>query len=866
MLDPGGTIIDWNRACSELSGVERDEARGQRLVDLLGEEGTHVKRLLERLSSERQPIRFESRWVVATGACRTLAFAGSVVRDDEARATRLLLTGVDVTEAVVERAAREADLQMLIDLAPAGIFVADLDGHFTYVNAAGCRLLGYTEVVGKTITDLIPPEDASRLWRVRDQLMEGGVDVADRMVRRKDGTYVSLEVSTTQFNRRLLAFVRESKADLSRAQAIAGVGSWRLDVEQDEILGSDQAHAILGTPPGTPLTFEQFLDHVHPDDRTYVTERYRAALRGEPYDIEHRIIVGDHVKWVRERADLERGPEGRVIAGIGVIQDITERRRHADDLRLREERLRVALQASPAYVVNQDLDLRYTWIYHPIAPLTPESVVGKTDFDLLPHDEATHITRIKRGVLETGTGARSIVAATVGSVQYALDLIVEPLRDATGRIVGITCAAWDVTEQQREEKRQRFLARAAAVLINAGHDSDSALSQLAELAVADLAEWFLVDVIESGHARRIKVAAADPGKRVLAETLQQQGERLDRHLPHLMFESLYAQRPVLLPEISPEQLGALAQGPEQLRVMRALEARSLMTVPLVARDQLLGAIALISSQPCRKYDDWDLSLAEDLARVAAVAIGNAQLYQSAQHAIAARDEILGIVAHDLRNLLSAILLHLQLLGRRDAESGPVSQRPLEAIQRAAKRMSRLIQDMLDLTSLEAGSLSVEPVPLGVQSMLDEALENQRERAAQAGVEMRLDVVEPLPDVVGDRDRLLQVLDNLVENAIKFTRRGGTVVVGGAREAGGVLFWVADTGSGIPQEHLARVFDRFWRDKDTDRGGAGLGLPIVKGIVETHGGRLWVESELGRGTTFYFTIPAAPAARARASAR
>jgi signal transduction histidine kinase len=174
-------------------------------------------------------------------------------------------------------------------------------------------------------------------------------------------------------------------------------------------------------------------------------------------------------------------------------------------------------------------------------------------------------------------------------------------------------------------------------------------------------------------------------------------------------------------------------------------------------------------------------------------------------------------------------------------------------------MNRLIEDLLDLTRIETGHLSVERSRLRAQQAVLDAAEAQKPLVSAAGLELRLEVVGDLPLVEADPQRLLQVFENLIGNAIKFTPSGGRITVGVAPKGHEDLFWVQNTGSAIPPEHLAHVFERYWQAKGGEKRGAGLGLPIVKGIVEAHGGRVWVESTEGRGTTFYFTIPIAAGA-------
>ena len=148
--------------------------------------------------------------------------------------------------------------------------------------------------------------------------------------------------------------LRESQKDLNQAQAVAHTGSWRMDVRKNELLWSDENHRIFGIPRGTPLTYEAFLATVHPEDRKYVDRKWTAALRGKPYDIEHRIVVGDTVKWVRERAELEFGPQGRLLGGFGTTQDITERKRAEEALKESESRYRSLFQSNQAVMLLVD--------------------------------------------------------------------------------------------------------------------------------------------------------------------------------------------------------------------------------------------------------------------------------------------------------------------------------------------------------------------------------------------------------------------------------------------------------------------------------------------------------------------------------
>ncbi|NLG63838.1 MAG: hybrid sensor histidine kinase/response regulator [Candidatus Cloacimonetes bacterium] len=232
-----------------------------------------------------------------------------------------------------------------------------------------------------------------------------------------------------------------------------------------------------------------------------------------------------------------------------------------------------------------------------------------------------------------------------------------------------------------------------------------------------------------------------------------------------------------------------------------------------------------------------------------------RLAREAEAATRARDDLLATVSHDLRNPIgtiytsAALLLDLPL----DEEQ---RQRQVQIIKRTAERMNRLIQDLLDASRMEAGHFSVEPHPVTVRSLIDDAHEMLAPIADADGISLTEQVDEPGTHVMADAERVQRVLSNLVGNALKFTPRGGEIHIHVERDGDMCRFSIRDQGPGIPPENLQRVFDRYWQANRTGGAGAGLGLAIAKGIVEAHGGRIWAESEPGKGATFRFTLPLA----------
>jgi signal transduction histidine kinase len=225
--------------------------------------------------------------------------------------------------------------------------------------------------------------------------------------------------------------------------------------------------------------------------------------------------------------------------------------------------------------------------------------------------------------------------------------------------------------------------------------------------------------------------------------------------------------------------------------------------------------------------------------------------------LANRDEFLAIVGHDLRNLLSGIVLDATLTAERAAasDSSGKSAAAMQRIQRYAARMNRLIGDLVDVVSIDAGKLAVDRSPCDVAVLVAEAVDGFATVAAERGVTLDLDVAPGAMLADLDHDRMLQVLANLLSNALKFTPHGGRVVVHAEPADGSIRLSVGDTGPGIPANAVDSVFERFWQADHRDRRGLGLGLYISRSLVEAHGGTIWVESEPGVGSTFHVSVPA-----------
>jgi len=578
-------------------------------------------------------------------------------------------------------------------------------------------------------------------------------------------------------------------------------------------------------------------------------------------------------RWWRPSAVPVLGEGGEVRYIIHAVEDVTARRA-ADEAEARVRRSEAQLEAivgtSAEAILVLDRQQRVTLYNHGAQLMfgwTQEELLGQPHDLLLPerHRDLHRdlIARFAQGPdqarLKAGgrSGIRGLrkngeeFAAEASISKVTVDgevLLSVSLRDVSVRIA-------QEARLRRRAEEARFLARVGAVLGAALLDFEGMLARLTELPVPFLGDFCGVNLLDEGGAWRLRVHHADPALADVAEALGRYPLRPEH--AGLGGPVLATHAPVLTNEVSSDALASIAEDAEHLALLRRLDPSTSISVPLVARGRLLGVMVVGACGGSRAYDDDDLHLALDLGARAALALDNARLYDEARQAVQARDDVMGIVAHDLRNPLGGILMATSRLRSPARRGREVESATLEHIAHAAERMDRIIEDLLEISRMHAG----QPIRcalgrLALEDVLEEAVASQVERAAEADIELVLDLRGPLLPVSADRHRVLQVLENLIGNALRFTPRGGRVRLSAAQEDAQVRVEVVDTGPGIPASDLPHVFDRYWQSRRTDRrGGAGLGLTIARGIVAAHGGRIGVESPPGEGARFWFTLPA-----------
>jgi PAS domain S-box-containing protein len=422
----------------------------------------------------------------------------------------------------------------------------------------------------------------------------------------------------------------------------------------------------------------------------------------------------------------------------------------------------------------------------------------------------------------------------------------------------------DITRRKQNEERQQFLADAGKALASS-LDYQTRLDAIAQLAVPRIADWCAIDIVgDDSSVSQLVVAHVDPAKVAWARELRQRFPP-DPDAPQGVPNVIRTGQTEFIPEITDDMLRATVSNAQQLEIALMVGFTSVIIAPLTARDRTLGAITFVTAESGRRYDAADVALAEELARRAAIAIDNARLYAAEQQAraeaeaaVRLRDQFLSIAAHELKTPLTTLLGNAQLMLRRAQRDSSLPERELRQlrmINEQSSRLHRMVLALLDISRLESGQLSIERAPLDLVALTHRVVEEIRPASDGRAIEI-VGPAEPLL-VAGDELRLEQVLQNLIQNALKYSPDGQPVVVWVERRSAHATVAVTDHGIGIPAAALPRLFGRFYRAPNAEAqqiGGMGVGLYVVKEIVTLHGGEIAVESAEGQGSTFTVLLP------------
>ena len=576
-------------------------------------------------------------------------------------------------------------------------------------------------------------------------------------------------------------------------------------------------------------------------------------------------LIADQVALALEHHRVSVALEKQLVAER---QSRQKAQAEADQRQVSERRLHLALAAGRMGTWEWDIDtgkVRWSPELERLHGLEPGTFGGSFDAfrqDIHPAD----VSRVQSAIA---------AAFAAPDAEYNVDYrIVRPdgicrwleahgrvIVDSNGRPTRMLGVCRDTTRRRHAEESKAKLASQLETLAKVSDqialalDPSEALQQLAARVVPTFADYCVTYIADDKSIHALGCAHRDPEKNALVTALANSRvlSRADQWGPGWVIGRGEA---CLLSDFSIEQAELLAPKAPSTDAHRALETRSMMIVPLNARGRTVGAIAFASTASSgHRFDQADLNIALELARRAALLVDNARLYAEAKAAIRARDDLMAVVSHDLREPLQSISAAVATL-RLEAQGGEAAN-SIQSITLASSQMRLLVQDLLVMSRIAAGQFSISTELIDLAALVKEAQTLFRPQAEARNIRLECELADNLPPVAADRHRVLQVLSNLIGNALKFMFAGGSVTLTAEREGDEILISVADTGVGISEEHLPRVFDRFWRVDRREGGGVGLGLSVAKGIVEAHGGKIGVTSQRGLGSRFYFRLPVVP---------
>ncbi len=691
-------------------------------------------------------------------------------------------------------------------------------------------------------------------------ILELGIDVTER--KRAEAALKEANETLELRVARRTEELAESEARLARAQEIAHLGSWELDLAKDKLVWSDEVYRIFGLQPQEfEATYNSFLERVHPEDRDAVNSAYSESVRRgtDGYETEHRVIrtkTGE-IRWVHEKCQHTRDESGRIIRSIGMVLDITERKKAEEALAREHEELQTILDSVPAWIFYKDRDNHFLRVNRAFAKMMgkpKERLAGMSLQDLYPGEQAEAFWRDDLEVLTSGKPKLGIVEpiSIDGETRWVQTDKV-PYLDISGNVIGIIGFSLDITERrharqdlERSMRRFELLAETAGELLRSATPQtivESLCRRVMEHLDCHAFFNFLADE-KSGKLHLNAFAGVPPEDARSIEWLDygiavcgcvaQEGHRIvAEHIP-----------------TTPD---------ERTELVKSYGIKAYACHPLLGQDGKIMGTLSFGTRNRETFSEEDLSLMKAVADQVSVAMirmqGEQALRRTAEDLARSNkdlEQFAYVSSHDLREPLRTVIGFVQILQERYRDK--LDSKADEYINYAvegAKRMQQLIDDLLAYSRVGSGGAVIKF--LNAQQPLDRALESLKGSIEESHATITMD---SMPTIPADGTLMTQLFQNLIANAIKFrSQRPLQIHVGAKREEDSWLFSVEDNGIGIDPKYSERIFVIFKRLHTRDKyPGTGIGLALCKKIVEQHGGKIRVESIPGKGSSFLFTIP------------
>jgi PAS domain S-box-containing protein len=654
---------------------------------------------------------------------------------------------------------------------------------------------------------------------------------------------------------------------------------WSVDAEKFRVIvASDDFYKILGKNKGT------LLEILHPADVDYFITAIHLLDKTERHVFQHRFMSPE-LKSLNYQTEIWKSKNSSDICGASTPLTTT-RASIGDDKISSHEFLDLVIENVPHMVfVKEATELRFVHFNRAgeeLLGVRREEIVGKNDYDFFPKEQADFFTSKDRLVLSgkkmvdiseeeilTKSGTKTVRTKKIpligpdGEAQFILGFSEDITEWKNSENQRLEMVREQIRIKERASSREKtiFLSNAHNILASS-LDYHITLEKLAKIMIPFLGDWCTITILnEDGSYNRVASHHKDPIKQMLATEVRKYTPRVTPDSG--TFQAVLKEgKSVLTTHVTQEDLLRLSMNEHHLNVLNKLGCKSAMTVPIIYRDRIHGAISVVASDSSRTFTSQDLAMAEELGMRAGVAIENALLYQTAQKAIAVRDEFLSIASHELKTPVTSLKLLLQMTRKGvvpEESIGPSPQKLALSLDKAntqVNRLTNLIEDLLDTSRIQMGKVDYYFQKVNLSELVQDMCDSYRDHLSSHGCEMNTFIEKDI-FVRADRMRFEQVVLNILTNAAKYGNQK-PVNVTLKNTNGFSKLTIKDHGLGIPKDKQDRVFDRFERAISSKNiSGLGLGLFISKEIIKAHNGKIWVDSEPYHGAEFHVELSRLP---------
>lgn len=640
-------------------------------------------------------------------------------------------------------------------------------------------------------------------------------------------------------------------------------GICQIDLTGKALFTNDSWETITGISLKTMRDKNWLTKFQAKDGGNMFTEGIKKAENHKRNTNEYQIkVTPQSNRWVKGTTVGLFTKENKLKGFLITLTDITTQKTVQEELNIYKDRLDQAQKAGNIGIFDWDIEknqLHWSSEQEKLYGFAPGSFIGKASQVskvIHPNDKARVREEVQIALKKKEDYSSQFrVIFPDKSIRWLMTkakLYLDKKQKPT-RMVGITI---DVTDEKQTESYRQFFAEASKIL-SFSLDYQTTLNNIAQIAIPTFGDWCSVDMLQSdGSIKLVALAHKDPKKVSWAKKLREQNPSNinDKQGAALAIKTGKSQ---FYPVIDYKALEKTLKNKKSLELAKKLGLKSVMIIPIFSAHSPIGAISFVTDESSRTYTTEDLSMAEELAERASLAIDNARLFRSEERAVAAREEFISIASHELKTPITSIKAFTQILKQKlRGKVEPDTLKMLDRTEGQIERLITLIRELLDITKIQAGKLSFSEEYLDLFRLVTEIVNDFQ--LINKSHEISLEGSGTY-NVLGDKDRLGQVINNLISNAIKYSPNKKKIVITLTSDKNSVTVQVQDFGIGIDKASLPRVFERFFRGSNSESGSLsslGLGLYISAEIIRRHHGQIWVQSKKGQGSTFFFQLPLA----------